>query len=230
MFSCPQLLYYWYFTPEGGDPEREIALNVSDEVLVKENVSRSNSGQYYCRASNIHGQVESRKARLYVLDYSPATPTVSVKFNLTSESPANSSGATQEGSTQDEDNVVVFDSHLIKKTTELIAQHMLLSDRDYVKNIQVTSGLPRQLSFILERQSIPSTNEDEIFDDFATSSLKLEESVKSLRESLEGGEFSIPWRSGLKVTGEANTLKVGFARPKCPEGQEVHTNGFLCGE
>ena len=227
--GIPEPTVQWYFIPEGGDPEREIPLNVSDDVLVKENVSRSDSGQYYCRASNIHGHVESRKARLYVLDYSPATPTVSVKFNLTSESPANSSGATQGGSTQDGDNVVVFDSGLTKETIRLVSQH--LSKEEDLKNVQFISGQEAQLSFVIATKLDLSTDDEEaVFTEFANSRLGLVKRVKSLHEELKNETFAIHWKGNLKIAGKANTLEAQFSRPECPEGQEVDANGFLCGE
>ena len=228
--GTPEPNFQWYFIPEGGDPERGIPLNVSDEVLVKRNVSSSDSGQYYCRASNIHGQVESRKARLYVLDYSPATPTVSVKFNLTSESPANSSQPTQGNNIENED-VVVFDSHLMNKTMKLVARHLHLSDRDRMKQIHFISGPEAQLSFIIESSLDSSTDkEEDLFNEFANSRLKLGKRVRSLYQALEDAELSIPWKGDLNVTGEANTLQARFSRPECPDGQEVDQNGFLCGE
>ena len=230
--GTPEPNFKWYFIPEGGDPEREIPLNVSDEVLVKRNVSSSDSGQYYCRAANIHGHVESRKARLYVLDYSPATPTVSVKFNLTSESPRNSSDLTQGGSNrQDEDTVVVFDSHLMNTTTKLVARQLHLSDQDRMKHIQFISGPEAQLSFIIQTELDLSTDDQEaVFNEFANSRLRVAKRVKNFYKELDDAKFSIPWKGNLQITGKANTLEAQFSRPKCPEGQEVDANGFLCGE
>ena len=230
--GTPRPNFQWYFIPEGWDPERGIPLSVSNEVLVKRNLSSSDSGQYYCRASNIHGQVESKKARLYVLDYSPATPTVSVKFNLTSESPANSSGATEEGSNiGDEDNVIVFDSHLANKTTKLVAHYLHLSNRDLVKHIHFISGPEAQLSFVIVTKLDLSTDDEEaVLNEFANSRLRLVKRVKSLHEELKNETFSIPWKGNLKIRGKANTLEAQFSRPECPKGQEVDGNGFLCGE
>ena len=240
LFVCnatgrPHPTFQWYFVQHVGAIKKEVALDVTVSVLFKENVTLSDTGEYYCRASNVHGVVQSRKAHLYVLGYGPATPRISVAFNITTKCQSNSSFQdTTNGSCSEQNLSNVFKRdhpHLMNHITKVIARHLYFSNQNKIKDFHYTSGPGARLSFVIDGQSpsYSSSQEDDIMNEFASSRIKLGKSLKNFYQAMLDEVFLIHWKE-LTIVGKADTLFAAFPQPECPEGQVPDPNGFLCGE
>ena len=81
----PRPLTEWFFKPIKGDFHGHVVrLNTTQPTLAIHNVTFQNTGIYYCNVSNQHGSVQSRDAKVDVLDFSPGIPRIAVAFGMTS--------------------------------------------------------------------------------------------------------------------------------------------------
>ena len=81
--AIPSYKIEWFFTPF--DDVGITKLPFNESILTIEDPRETASGYYFCRASNDHGSVQSRKARLDLLNSELASQVILFGFDITSK-------------------------------------------------------------------------------------------------------------------------------------------------
>ena len=218
----PRPLTEWFFEPIKGDFNGHVfRLNTTKPTLAIHNVTVQNAGIYYCNVSNQHGSVQSKGAKVDVLDFSPGVPRIAVAFGMTSC--RKSSDA----------------AHGISLTPPYSFwtkfYDVLGGPARNIENLYFNPFPNASVSFVLSVDDIqvprhysPAKRLKEALNLFSISRISMGNSLKNLYPFLTNGSLRLEKNKAVCVKN--NSFSVVFLPQRCPNGTEPHKNGFLCGK
>ena len=232
--GVPQPLTEWFFIPIAikGKNQDAVRLDTTGPVLQMRNMTTTNSGFYYCNVSNFHGAVQSRMARLDVLRFFPGVPRIALSLKLKQcmsvSSPKNTGPYYCNRTTTEKSQEIgaAAYQYIILKMLEHMSWPVEKTDSEHYKPFPDAA-----ISFVLNGgdPSVAEGKKLEALKEFSLSRRRIGNSLKKLYSSLEDGEEKIKWKN-LTISGDKDSLVVGFPPQKCPNGTRRHENGFLCGK
>lgn len=218
----PRPLTEWFFKPIEGDFKGHVfRLNTTKPTLAIHNVTFQNAGIYYCNVSNQHGTVQSREAKVDVLDFYPGTPRIAVAFGITS--------CKKLSEADYETNFNAPYSFWTK------FYDVLGGPARKIENLYFNPFPNASVSFVLSVDDIqvprhypPAKRLKEALNMFSLSRISMGKSLKNLYPFLTNGSLRLEKSEAVCV--EENSFSVAFLPQRCPNGTEPHKNGFLCGK
>ena len=237
MISCrasgdPTPGYQWYFRPTDGS-EYVLLMNETSSVLSMDIPQLTQTGSYYCNASNPQGHVISNPARLAILDVT--IPVFYVNISLVVEcnaiSGSGSSGIGSENSNVCENisliNVTVLVDNVFSElfnvsdtTVPVLNNYSLLSENGIQLLLQIFS-----------RNVTSSAEIIRPFREIAANTIaaknEIRNTVELLRETVSNETFQF---SGGIYTLEPVTesLVISELTELCPLGQYLHSSNIIC--
>ena len=222
----------WLFTPMHDQDEMVVRLNLSKAVLTKKNLTSEDSGFYYCNVSNIHGAIQSRKARLDVVGFVPGTPRILVSLRFAECPPQdllkNSANCTEEPHKPAQH----LDYEGVNQTFRAMVRKLGWSWK-HIKMIQFSLHPDFSVSFVIQGETPDLTSNVspsyvEALDSYSFSHYKLGIALKSFRLAVDAGTFKFPWKN-VVIVARKGSFAAELYTQKCPIGTEADKNGFLCG-
>jgi len=219
----------WFFVshrPNSTVTKLEI---VNSTTLHYKNITEDQSGFYFCRAINKYGQVQSRKARVWVLHMTPGEPRVSVQVNVIRQCKNQQQSCPLGNNIETAKEKALFDEKL---TSSLNTPQRQITDTKYQPSGD--SGNAAVVSFTYKtNKPTKRNNSDSVYDPFlelfARKRRDLSQSLQELYYSMMNNSFSAA-TDDVTLTGDANSMTAKFLPPGCPLGQEPHSNGYMCGK
>jgi len=230
-FGVPRPVTQWYFIPMKAENQEVVHINTTGQILRLVNLTTANSGFYFCNVSNLHGEVQSRLARLDVSKFASGIPRIAVSLKLkqcvSTASPGNNRPHCNESPSTKAQQVdlAVF---------EYIAQEMferLSWSVERIENKHYNPFPDASISLVVhgDASSIHEGEKLEIFNSFSISRRRMGNSLKELYFSLEDRSITFNWKN-LSISSEKESLAFGILPQWCPIGTSRHENGFLCGK
>ena len=207
--SDPPANISWHFETFTA-PEKSVNLGQNKPVLTLADPTAADGGYYYCKASNEHGNITSRKARLDILAAQVPNQALAITFDLQfgrGESPDKSQLEQQ-----------VKQQGNFSNTQQVNVTLEYKAGRDVSLEIKVTGNL---------RESGRSGGRQ-------LSDIEILRRVSSARQSLSNGLQNYLTKLSKNRGRSASekmekTMKLGFQGDLCPMGYQLHSNGFTCG-
>ena len=222
----------WFFTPMKGMGQYAVRLNVTGPVLEIGNPKTENAGFYYCNASNLHGVVQSRIARLDILRFIPGVPRIalSVKLKQCISTPSVVKSSLDNCKGNEIDKFQQIDTmgyrHITQKMLEQMSWPVKKTHDEYYKPFPAAV-----ISFVLHGEDpiTPEGKKLEALNEFSLSRIRIGNSIERLYASLKDEKVKTRW-GNLTITGDEDGLVVEFPSQKCPSGTRTHEDGYLCGK
>jgi hypothetical protein len=196
--------------------------------LYYEQPTKNDSGYYFCVASNVHGQVESKKAKVWVLDMSPGQPRLAAIINVTKTCKTQNTALQCVRKNMSDSTELQHFSKALGAT--------LNSFTSKVTNISyVSNGLRNAtVSFLYtsSKPEIEDVNEpvfDPILESFARKRKQLVNGLKALHQEIKNGSFNVS-NTDEEIIGDPGSFIAWVVPPGCPIGQGPHSNGYMCGK
>lgn len=245
-FTCnatanPLPTFQWFFQPRNS---LAIKVNETRPVLFIANPDLQQEGYYYCNASNAHGIAVTQRARLDVLNYTVGLPRLLVAFNLTTRcwnSSSNSSNSSVPNPLPcDSESINIGPSSLDRNLSlTRILLHSLASSlnvsKELISQLEYFSRNDSRLSvvFILNVVNKPWKQDNlkfyvDIVEAIAVAKANILTQLQQFNTEVINKTFTVPWNTSSLV-GEPGSVHVYSLPPKCPEGQYLSGNGFICG-
>ena len=218
----PQPLTEWFFKPIKGDfNDHVVRLNTTQPTLAIHNVTFQNAGIYYCNVSNQHGSVQSRDAKVDVLDFSPGVPRIAVAFGMTSCKKASDAA---------HGTSLTPPYSFWRKIYDVLG-----GPARNIENLYFNPFPNASVSFVLSvddiqvpRHYTPAKRLKEALNLFSLSRISMGNSLKTFYPFLTNGSLRLEKNEAVCV--EEKSSSVVFLPQRCPNGTEPHKNGFLCGK
>ena len=245
-FTCnatanPLPTFQWFFQPRNS---LAIKVNETRPVLFIANPDLQQEGYYYCNASNAHGIAVTQRARLDVLNYTVGLPRLLVAFNLTTRcwnSSSNSSNSSVPNPLPCDSESINIEPSSLDRNLSLtrILLHSLASSlnvsKELISQLEYFSRNDSRLSvvFILNVVNKPWKQDNlkfyvDIVEAIAVAKANILSQLQQFNTEVINKTFTVPWNTSSLV-GEPGSVHVYSLRPKCPEGQYLSGNGFICG-
>ncbi|PFX34264.1 Sushi, von Willebrand factor type A, EGF and pentraxin domain-containing protein 1 [Stylophora pistillata] len=233
----PAPTFEWFFVSINSSFTK---VNETRPVLHMTGPRQHQEGYYYCEASNDHGVAISQKARLDVLGYSVGLPRLLFALNISLpcwQALNSSNSSVHEASScnssfiealSSSENETMTDDILFSLARSLNVSVELISEFEYGSRNNYTATI----AFILDidkeawKQS-NFTRHIQIVGAIAEVSANLIEKVEQFNSSIMNKTFEIPWNNSV-VYGDPGSLLAYPLSPKCPDGQALHENGYIC--
>lgn len=215
--GIPRPLTEWFFIPiKGGHVVR---LNSTNPVLAMHNLTSESNGIYYCNVSNRHGTIQSKNAKLDVLDFAPGVPRIAVLFGLK---------YCKESSKPRQEPTFSAKNSFWKKLCDVLGWPSDKIESRYFHPLPIAS-----ISFVLNGDDLqvpghypPVKRRRAAVNNFSMSRVRMGKSLRTLYFALTEGSFQLEMNKTICV-GE-DTFSIGFLPQRCPKGKRPHKNGFLC--
>ena len=245
-FTCnatanPLPTFQWFFQPRNS---LAIKVNETRPVLFIANPDLQQEGYYYCNASNAHGIAVTQRARLDVLNYTVGLPRLLVAFNLTTrcwDSSSNSSNISVPNPLPCDSESINIEPSSLDRNLSLtrILLHSLASSlnvsKELISQLEYFSRNDSRLSvvFILNVVNKPWKQDNlkfyvDIVEAIAVAKANILTQLQQFNTEVINKTFTVPWNTSSLV-GEPGSVHVYSLPPKCPEGQYLSGNGFICG-
>ena len=245
-FTCnatanPLPTFQWFFQPRNS---LAIKVNETRPVLFIANPDLQQEGYYYCNASNAHGIAVTQRARLDVLNYTVGLPRLLVAFNLTTRcwnSSSNSSNSSVPNPLPCDSESINIEPSSLDRNLSLtrILLHSLASSlnvsKELISQLEYFSRNDSRLSvvFILNVVIKPWKQDNlkfyvDIVEAIAVAKANILTQLQQFNTEVINKTFTVPWNTSSLV-GEPGSVHVYSLPPKCPEGQYLSGNGFICG-
>lgn len=245
-FTCnatanPLPTFQWFFQPRNS---LAIKVNETRPVLFIANPDLQQEGYYYCNASNAHGIAVTQRARLDVLNYTVGLPRLLVAFNLTTRcwnSSSNSSNSSVPNPLPCDSESINIEPSSLDRNLSLtrILLHSLASSlnvsKELISQLEYFSRNDSRLSvvFILNVVNKPWKQDNlkfyvDIVEVIAVAKANILTQLQQFNTEVINKTFTVPWNTSSLV-GEPGSVHVYSLPPKCPEGQYLSGNGFICG-
>ena len=245
-FTCnatanPLPTFQWFFQPRNS---LAIKVNETRPVLFIANPDLQQEGYYYCNASNAHGIAVTQRARLDVLNYTVGLPRLLVAFNLTTRcwnSSSNSSNSSVPNPLPCDSESINIEPSSLDRNLSLtrILLHSLASSlnvsKELISQLEYFSRNDSRLSvvFILNVVNKPWKQDNlkfyvDIVEAIAVAKANILTQLQQFNTEVINKTFTVPWDTSSLV-GEPGSVHVYSLPPKCPEGQYLRGNGFICG-
>ena len=245
-FTCnatanPLPTFQWFFQPRNS---LAIKVNETRPVLFIANPDLQQEGYYYCNASNAHGIAVTQRARLDVLNYTVGLPRLLVAFNLTTRcwnSSSNSSNSSVPNPLPcDSESINIEPSSLDRNLslTRILLDSLASSlnvSKELISQLEYFSRNDSRLSvvFILNVVNKPWKQDNlkfyvDIVEAIAVAKANILTQLQQFNTEVINKTFTVPWNTSSLV-GEPGSVHVYSLPPKCPEGQYLSGNGFICG-
>ena len=245
-FTCnatanPLPTFQWFYQPRNS---LAIKVNETRPVLFIANPDLQQEGYYYCNASNAHGIAVTQRARLDVLNYTVGLPRLLVAFNLTTRSWNSSSNSSNSSVPNplpcDSESINIEPSSLDRNLSlTRILLHSLASSlnvsKELISQLEYFSRNDSRLSvvFILNVVNKPWKQDNlkfyvDIVEVIAVAKANILTQLQQFNTEVINKTFTVPWNTSSLV-GEPGSVHVYSLPPKCPEGQYLSGNGFICG-
>ena len=245
-FTCnatanPLPTFQWFYQPRNS---LAIKVNESRPVLFIANPDLQQEGYYYCNASNAHGIAVTQRARLDVLNYTVGLPRLLVAFNLTTRcwnSSSNSSNSSVPNPLPCDSESINIEPSSLDRNLSLtrILLHSLASSlnvsKELISQLEYFSRNDSRLSvvFILNVVNKPWKQDNlkfyvDIVEVIAVAKANILTQLQQFNTEVINKTFTVPWNTSSLV-GEPGSVHVYSLPPKCPEGQYLSGNGFICG-
>ena len=245
-FTCnatanPLPTFQWFYQPRNS---LAIKVNETRPVLFIANPDLQQEGYYYCNASNAHGIAVTPRARLDVLNYTVGLPRLLVAFNLTTRcwnSSSNSSNSSVPNPLPCDSESINIEPSSLDRNLSLtrILLHSLASSlnvsKELISQLEYFSRNDSRLSvvFILNVVNKPWKQDNlkfyvDIVEVIAVAKANILTQLQQFNTEVINKTFTVPWNTSSLV-GEPGSVHVYSLPPKCPEGQYLSGNGFICG-
>lgn len=245
-FTCnatanPLPTFQWFYQPRNS---LAIKVNETRPVLFIANPDLQQEGYYYCNASNAHGIAVTQRARLDVLNYTVGLPRLLVAFNLTTRcwnSSSNSSNSSVPNPLPCDSESINIEPSSLDRNLSLtrILLHSLASSlnvsKELISQLEYFSRNDSRLSvvFILNVVNKPWKQDNlkfyvDIVEVIAVAKANILTQLQKFNTEVINKTFTVPWNTSSLV-GEPGSVHVYSLPPKCPEGQYLSGNGFICG-
>ena len=245
-FTCnatanPLPTFQWFYQPRNS---LAIKVNETRPVLFIANPDLQQEGYYYCNASNAHGIAVTQRARLDVLNYTVGLPRLLVAFNLTTRcwnSSSNSSNSSVPNPLPCDSESINIEPSSLDRNLSLtrILLHSLASSlnvsKELISRLEYFSRNDSRLSvvFILNVVNKPWKQDNlkfyvDIVEVIAVAKANILTQLQQFNTEVINKTFTVPWNTSSLV-GEPGSVHVYSLPPKCPEGQYLSGNGFICG-
>ena len=246
-FTCnatanPLPTFQWFFQPRNS---LAIKVNETRPVLYIANPDLQQEGYYYCNASNAHGIAVTHRARLDVLNYTVGLPRLLVAFNLATRcwnSSSNSSNSSAPNPLPcDSESINIEPSSLDRNLslTRILLHslaHSLNVSKELISQLEYFSRNDSRLSviFILNVVNKPWNQDNlklyvDIVEAIAVAKANMFTKLRQFNTEVINKTFTVPWNTSSLV-GEPGSVHVYSLPSKCPEGQYLSGNGFICGK
>ena len=245
-FTCnatanPLPTFQWFYQPRNS---LAIKVNETRPVLFIANPDLQQEGYYYCNASNAHGIAVTQRARLDVLNYTVGLPRLLVAFNLTTRcwnSSSNSSNSSVPNPLPCDSESINIEPSSLDRNLSLtrILLHSLASSlnvsKELISQLEYFSRNDSRLSvvFILNVVNKPWKQDNlkfyvDIVEVIAVAKANILTQLQQFNTEVINKTFTVP-RNTSSLVGEPGSVHVYSLPPKCPEGQYLSGNGFICG-
>ena len=245
-FTCnatanPLPTFQWFYQPRNS---LAIKVNETRPVLFIANPDLQQEGYYYCNASNAHGIAVTQRARLDVLNYTVGLPRLLVAFNLTTRcwnSSSNSSNSSVPNPLPCDSESINIEPSSLDRNLSLtrILLHSLASSlnvsKELISQLEYFSRNDSRLSvvFILNVVNKPWKQDNlkfyvDIVEVIAVAKANILTQLQQFNTEVINKTFTVPWNTS-SLDGEPGSVHVYSLPPKCPEGQYLSGNGFICG-
>ena len=245
-FTCnatanPLPTFQWFYQPRNS---LAIKVNETRPVLFIANPDLQQEGYYYCNASNAHGIAVTQRARLDVLNYTVGLPRLLVAFNLTTRcwnSSSNSFNSSVPNPLPCDSESINIEPSSLDRNLSLtrILLHSLASSlnvsKELISQLEYFSRNDSRLSvvFILNVVNKPWKQDNlkfyvDIVEAIAVAKANILTQLQQFNTEVINKTFTVPWNTSSLV-GEPGSVHVYSLPPKCPEGQYLSGNGFICG-
>lgn len=245
-FTCnatanPLPTFQWFYQPRNS---LAIKVNETRPVLFIANPDLQQEGYYYCNASNAHGIAVTQRARLDVLNYTVGLPRLLVAFNLTTRcwnSSSNSSNSSVPNPLPCDSESINIEPSSLDRNLSLtrILLHSLASSlnvsKELISQLEYFSRNDSRLSvvFILNVVNKPWKQDNlkfyvDIVEVIAVAKANILTQLQQFNTEVINKTFTVPWNTSSLV-GEPGSVHVYSLPSKCPEGQYLSGNGFICG-
>ena len=245
-FTCnatanPLPTFQWFYQPRNS---LAIKVNETRPVLFIANPDLQQEGYYYCNASNAHGIAVTQRARLDVLNYTVGLPRLLVAFNLTTRcwnSSSNSSNSSVPNPLPCDSESINIEPSSLDRNLSLtrILLHSLASSlnvsKELISQLEYFSRNDSRLSvvFILNVVNKPWKQDNlkfyvDIVEVIAVAKANILTQLQQFNTEVINKTFTVPWNTSSLV-GEPGSVHVYSLPPKCPSGQYLSGNGFICG-
>ena len=245
-FTCnatanPLPTFQWFYQPRNS---LAIKVNETRPVLFIANPDLQQEGYYYCNASNAHGIAVTQRARLDVLNYTVGLPRLLVAFNLTTRcwnSSSNSSNSSVPNPLPCDSESINIEPSSLDRNLSLtrILLHSLASSlnvsKELISQLEYFSRNDSRLSvvFILNVVNKPWKQDNlkfyvDIVEVIAVAKTNILTQLQQFNTEVINKTFTVPWNTSSLV-GEPGSVHVYSLPSKCPEGQYLSGNGFICG-
>ena len=245
-FTCnatanPLPTFQWFYQPRNS---LAIKVNETRPVLFIANPDLQQEGYYYCNASNAHGIAVTQRARLDVLNYTVGLPRLLVAFNLTTRcwnSSSNSSNSSVPNPLPCDSESINIEPSSLDRNLSLtrILLHSLANSlnvsKELISQLEYFSRNDSRLSvvFILNVVNKPWKQDNlkfyvDIVEVIAVAKANILTQLQKFNTEVINKTFTVPWNTSSLV-GEPGSVHVYSLPPKCPEGQYLSGNGFICG-
>lgn len=245
-FTCnatanPLPTFHWFYQPRNS---LAIKVNETRPVLFIANPDLQQEGYYYCNASNAHGIAVTQRARLDVLNYTVGLPRLLVAFNLTTRcwnSSSNSSNSSVPNPLPCDSESINIEPSSLDRNLSLtrILLHSLASSlnvsKELISQLEYFSRNDSRLSvvFILNVVNKPWKQDNlkfyvDIVEVIAVAKANILTQLQQFNTEVINKTFTVPWNTSSLV-GEPGSVHVYSLPPKCPSGQYLSGNGFICG-
>ena len=220
--GIPHPLTEWFFIPiKGGSRGHIVNLNSTKPVLAIYNLTSESSGLYFCNISNMHGTVQSRKAKVDVLDFAPGVPRIAIKFGL--------SYCNETTNPTQESNFSTTNSFW-KQLYDVLGWPSANIESRYFHSFPNAS-----ISFVLKGDdplvpgNLPPTERlNAALNNFSLSRINMGKSLRKLYTDFTDGNFN--FEANKRICVGKDSFYIGFLPQGCPKGTRFHENGFLCGK
>ena len=243
MFICnatgrPTPTFQWFFQSTNSSA---VKVNKTKPVLYMSNPRQHHEGYYYCEASNDHGTVVSQRARLDVLGYTIGLPRLLIALNISTQcrQASNSSNSSVQNPLPCDSNYTAEElpSSINKAMQENITFSLAISldvTIEQISHIEYSLRNPSTatVAFILDIDNElwkedNFTSYMEIVEAIVVAETNLRTKLEMFNSFISNKTLKIPWDT-TTLQGEPGSLVVLAFPSKCPEGQKLNENGFIC--